>query len=103
MALLQVGKTSQARALLTRPVKDEPGEILLHDGRNEELWTDRGYRLLRGEAERLILDAGFPADPFAPSEVLAVILIPQGQHVLTVIRYVERNPLCDGLVARGED
>jgi hypothetical protein len=51
----------QARALLSRL-----GDVGPDGPSSEDWWNARARRLLRREAERLILDADFPDDPFAP-------------------------------------
>ncbi len=59
MAHFQAGDHAKARALLARPWRDEP------DGPSaEDWWAVRGRRLIRREAERLILEPPFPADVF---------------------------------------
>jgi hypothetical protein len=61
MAHFRTGGPAKARALLSGPWRDEP------DGLSAEAWWAwRGHRLLRHEAERLILDPEFPANPFSP-------------------------------------
>jgi hypothetical protein len=34
----------------------------------QNFWVEQEIRLLRREAERLVLDPAFPADPFAPKQ-----------------------------------
>jgi WD40 repeat protein/tetratricopeptide (TPR) repeat protein len=61
MAHFRTGDRARARALLARPLGDES------DGMPAEFWwAARAHRLLRREAERLILDPRFPPDPFTP-------------------------------------
>ncbi len=60
MTHFRLGHHAKARALLSGPWRDEP------DGPSaEDWWAWRGRRLLLRESERLILDPGFPASPFA--------------------------------------
>jgi WD40 repeat protein/tetratricopeptide (TPR) repeat protein len=60
MAHFRMGDHAKARALLAIPWRDEPGGPSA-----EDWWSWRGRRLLRREAERLVLDPSFPAEPFA--------------------------------------
>jgi WD40 repeat protein/tetratricopeptide (TPR) repeat protein len=61
MAHFRTGDRARARALLARSWSDEP------DGPSaEDWWAARARRLLRREAERLVLDPDFPTDLFAP-------------------------------------
>jgi WD40 repeat protein/serine/threonine protein kinase/tetratricopeptide (TPR) repeat protein len=61
MAHYQTGDADKARALLSRPWSDAPDSPSA-----EAWWADRGRRLLRREAERIIFDRDMPANPFAP-------------------------------------
>lgn len=61
MARFQAGDRVKARTILAEPWADG-----LTGPSSEAWWAERASRLLRREAERLILDPPFPADPFAP-------------------------------------
>ncbi len=59
MAHHRLGHRDQARSWINRFRNYQPPE-------NESYWHDFEVRLLRREAEALILDPAFPVDPFAP-------------------------------------
>jgi tetratricopeptide (TPR) repeat protein len=61
MATSRAGDRVQARALLSRL-----GDVGPDGPSSEDWWNARARRLLRREAERLILDGDFSDDPFAP-------------------------------------
>ena len=60
MAHQQCGEHEKARKVLAAGNWDGSARIA------REFWEAVGYRLLRREAERLILDPGFPTEPFTP-------------------------------------
>jgi hypothetical protein len=60
MAYQETGDPVRARAWLAGLRADEPAT------HPSEFWDAQARRLLRREAQRLILDRTFPADPFAP-------------------------------------
>jgi hypothetical protein len=66
MARFRAGEPAEAQARFASPWRDEPA------GSAEDWWAWRGRRLLRREAERLILKLEFPANPFARSGLPAV-------------------------------
>jgi tetratricopeptide (TPR) repeat protein len=60
LATFRAGDRAQARALLSRLGDEGPT-----GPSSEDWWNARARRLIRREAERLILDGDFPTDPFA--------------------------------------
>ncbi len=60
MAYFETGNLAKAIEMLALP--ETAGPV----ARDTEFWDTQSRRLLRREAERLILDRGFPPEPFAP-------------------------------------